>query len=66
MGALKDRATVDRIDPLPVLAAIDRHLAALRGAKMPRLVYARPTMGAMQTIRVKVLLDPFETAGRIE
>ena len=66
MGALKDRATVDRINPLTLLAAIDRHLAALRGAKMPRLVYARPTMRTMQAIRVKVLLDPFETACRIE
>ena len=66
MGALKDRATVDRINPLTLRAAIDRHFAALRCAKMPRLVYARPTMGAIQTIRMKVLLEPFETTCRIE
>ena len=66
MGALKDRATVDRKDPLTLLAAIDWHLAALSDTKVAGVSYRRTTMGAMQTIRMKVLLEPFETTDRIE
>ncbi len=66
MGALKDRATVDRIDPLTLLAAIDGHLAALGGAKVAGVGDRGLTMGTLQALRMKILLDPFETADRVE
>ena len=66
MGALKDRAAVDRIDPLTPLAAIDRHLAALGGAKVAGVGDRRLTMSALQALRMKILRDPFEIADRVE
>ena len=62
LTALKDRTSVQVVNPITLLTTIDFQLASSRAPELSRMIYSLLAFGTLKTLWMKVPEDPFSAA----